>query len=104
MSEVRVHLAKEIVADLWRHKLQIFLSVAVLVTAFAVILVTNMTRGLTTKQNDLMAEEDRLNIEWRHLLLEQGTLAEHSRVASLAMDKLQMGRPLVTTEKVIIQP
>ena len=104
MSEVRVHLAKEIVADLWRHKLQIFLSVAVLVTAFAVILVTNMTRGLTAKQNDLMAEEDRLNIEWRHLLLEQGTLAEHSRGPSLAMDKLQMGRPLVTTEKVITQP
>ncbi|HHQ4773454.1 TPA: cell division protein FtsL [Aeromonas veronii] len=104
MSEVRVHLAKEIVADLWRHKLQIFLSVAVLVTAFAVILVTNMTRGLTAKQNDLMAEEDRLNIEWRHLLLEQGTLAEHSRVATLAMDKLQMGRPLVTTEKVITLP
>ena len=104
MSEVRVHLAKEIVADLWRHKLQIFLSVAVLVTAFAVILVSNMTRGLTAKQNDLMAEEDRLNIEWRHLLLEQGTLAEHSRVASLAMDKLQMGRPLVTTEKGITQP
>ncbi|BBQ55009.1 MULTISPECIES: cell division protein FtsL [Aeromonas] len=104
MSEVRVHLAKEIVADLWRHKLQILLSVAVLVTAFAVILVTNMTRGLTAKQNDLMAEEDRLNIEWRHLLLEQGTLAEHSRVATLAMDKLQMGRPLVTTEKVITLP
>ena len=104
MSEVRVHLAKEILRDLWRHKLQILLSVAVLVTAFAVILVTNMTRGLTAKQNDLMADEDRLNIEWRQLLLEQGTLAEHSRVASLAMDKLQMGRPLVTTEKVITQP
>ncbi|MFM5688043.1 cell division protein FtsL, partial [Aeromonas caviae] len=44
MSEVRVHLAKEIISDLWRHKLQILLSVAVLVTAFAVILVTNMTR------------------------------------------------------------
>ncbi|MNG03300.1 Cell division protein FtsL [compost metagenome] len=104
MSEVRVHLAKEIIGDLWRHKLQILLSVAVLLTAFAVILVTNMTRGLTAQQNDLMAEEDRLNIEWRHLLLEQGTLAEHSRVASLAMDKLQMARPLVTTEKVITQP
>lgn len=104
MSDVRVHLAREIVADLWRHKLQVLLTVAVLVTAFAVILVTNMTRGLTAKQNDLMAEEDRLNIEWRHLLLEQGTLAEQSRVASLAMDKLQMARPLVTTEKVITQP
>ena len=34
MSEVRVHLAKEIVADLWRHKLQIFLSVAVLAVSY----------------------------------------------------------------------
>ena len=104
MSEVRVHLAKEILADLWRHKLPVVLAFAVLITAFGVILVTNMTRGLTAKQNDLMAEEDRLNIEWRHLLLEQGTLADHSRVASLAMDKLHMARPLVTTEKVITQP
>ena len=104
MSEVRIHLSREIISDLWRHKLQVVLTLAVLITAFAVILVTNMTRGLTAKQNDLMAEEDRLNIEWRHLLLEQGTLAEHFRVASLAMDKLQMARPLVTTEKVITQP
>ena len=104
MSEVRIHLSREIIGDLWRHKLQVVLTLAVLITAFAVILVTNMTRGLTAKQNDLMAEEDRLNIEWRHLLLEQGTLAEPSRVASLAMDKLQMARPLVTTEKVITQP
>ena len=75
MSEVRVHLAREILGDLWRHKLQVVLAIAVLITAFAVILVTNMTRGLTAKQNDLMAEEDRLNIEWRHLLLEQATPA-----------------------------
>ena len=33
MSDVRVHLAREIVADLWRHKLQVLLTVAVLVTA-----------------------------------------------------------------------
>ncbi|MGL5037612.1 MAG: cell division protein FtsL, partial [Aeromonas sp.] len=66
MGEVRINLAKEIIRDLWRHKVQISLSVAVLVTAFGVILVTNMTRGLTADQNDLMAEEDRLNIEWRN--------------------------------------
>ena len=104
MSEVRSHLSREIISDLWRHKLQVVLTLAVLITAFAVILVTNMTRGLTAKQNDLMAEEDRLNIEWRHLLLEQDTLAEHSRVASLAMEKLRMARPLVATQKVITQP
>ena len=55
MSEVRIHLSREIISDLWRHKLQVVLTLAVLITAFAVILVTNMTRGLTAKQNDLMA-------------------------------------------------
>ena len=70
MSEVRIHLSREIIGDLWRHKLQVVLTLAVLITAFAVILVTNMTRGLTAKQNDLMAEEDRLNIEWRHRLFD----------------------------------
>ncbi|MGL5948970.1 MAG: cell division protein FtsL [Aeromonas sp.] len=93
-----------ILRDLWRFKWSAMLFLAVLGSAFAVILVTNMSRVLTASHDDLMAEEDRLNTEWRHLLLEQGTLAEHSRVASLAMDKLDMARPLGTTEKVISQP
>ena len=59
MSEVRIHLSREIISDLWRHKLQVVLTLAVLITAFAVILVTNMTRGLTAQQNDLMAEESK---------------------------------------------
>lgn len=104
MAEVRINLAREIFTDLLRHKIQLLLGVAVLVTAFAVILVTNMTRGETSRYNELMAERDALEIEWRHLLLEQSSLAEHTRVSALAMDKLQMARPVVTTEKVIIQP
>ena len=47
--------------------------------------------GLTAKQNDLMAEEDRLNIEWRHLLLEQGTLAELKR-SVLALEDAESAR------------
>ena len=38
MSEVRVHLAKEILADLWRHKLPVVLAFAVLITAFGVFM------------------------------------------------------------------
>ncbi|MDO2948233.1 cell division protein FtsL [Aeromonas simiae] len=104
MADERINLSREIFVDLWRHKVQLLLCVSVLVTAFVVILVTNMTRGKTSQYNELMAERDSLEIEWRHLLLEQGTLAEHSRVAGLAMEKLQMARPIVTTEKVIIEP
>ncbi|ALP43611.1 cell division protein FtsL [Aeromonas schubertii] len=104
MAEERINLSREILSDLGRHKIQLFLILAVLVTAFASILVTNMTRSTTSRYNELMAERDSLEIEWRHLLLEQSTLAEHSRVAALAMEKLQMARPIVTTEKVIIEP
>ena len=49
-----------------------------------------------------MAEEDRLNIEWRHLLLEQGTLAEHSGGES-GHGQVADGSSLATTEKVITQ-
>ncbi len=34
MSEVRIHLSREIIGDLWRHKLQVVLTLAVLITAF----------------------------------------------------------------------
>ena len=30
MSEVRIHLSREIIGDLWRHKLQVVLTLAVL--------------------------------------------------------------------------
>ena len=101
MSAVRINLAKEIGLDLLRHKWQILLTLVVIVSALLVIVVTQGTRQLTSEYNELMAEQDRLDIEWRHLLLEQNTLMEHSRIEALARDNLDMQRPAPADEKLV---
>lgn len=101
MSAVRINLAKEIGLDLLRHKWQILLALVVIVSALLVIVVTQGTRQLTSEYNELMAEQDRLDIEWRHLLLEQNTLMEHSRIEALARDNLDMQRPAPADEKLV---
>ncbi|OIN09981.1 cell division protein FtsL [Oceanisphaera psychrotolerans] len=99
----RINLAREIGQDLLRHKLQLLLALATLVSALLVIVITQNTRELTSEYNELMAEQDRLDIEWRHLLLEQNTLMEHSRIEALARDKLGMKRPAPAQEKLVTQ-
>lgn len=102
--ETRVNLGREILLDLGRHKFQILLALAIVATAMTTIVITNETRLLTITQNELMDERDKLDIEWRHLLLEQNALAEHSRVSDIAKSKLQMARPSPLKEKIINQP
>ena len=102
--ETRVNLGREILLDLGRHKFQIILALAIVATAMTTIVITHETRLLTITENELMDERDKLDIEWRHLLLEQNALAEHSRVSDVAKSKLQMARPSPLKEKIINQP
>ncbi len=102
--DIRVNLGKEIVKDLGRHKFQLLLAIAIVATAMTTIVITQETRLLTITQNELQDERDKLEIEWRHLLLEQNALAEHSRVSDIAKSKLQMARPSPLKEKIINQP
>ena len=102
--ETRVNLGREILLDLGRHKLQILLALAIVATAMTTIVITHETRLLTITENELMDERDKLDIEWRHLLLEQNALAEHSRVSDIAKSKLEMARPSPLKEKIINQP
>ena len=102
--ETRVNLGREILLDLGRHKFQILLALAIVATAMTTIVITHETRLLTITENELMDERDKLDIEWRHLLLEQNALAEHSRVSDIAKSKLQMARPSPLKEKIINQP
>lgn len=102
--ETRVNLGREILLDLGRHKFQIILALAIVATAMTTIVITHETRLLTITENELMDERDKLDIEWRHLLLEQNALAEHSRVSDIAKSKLEMARPSPLKEKIINQP
>ena len=102
--ETRVNLGREILLDLGRHKFQLLLALAIVATAMTTRVITHETRLLTITQNELMDERDKLDIEWRHLLLEQNALAEHSRVSDIAKSKLEMARPSPLKEKIINQP
>ena len=103
MRDGRINLASVIGQDLLRYKWSLLLAVMTICSALLVIVITQGTRQLTSEYNELMAEQDRLDIEWRHLLLEQNTLMEHSRIELLARDKLGMKRPAPAEEKLVMQ-
>lgn len=102
--ERRFNLAFLILLDLKRHLFQVILGLAILGSALTTIVVTDDTRYLTAELNKLEKHSDELDVEWRHLVLEDNALAEHSRVSDIARDKLGMIRPKPIDEKIISLP
>ena len=100
----RLNLALLILLDLKRHLFQVILGVAILCSALTTIVVTDDTRTVTAELNKVQGITDELEVEWRHLVLEQNALAEHSRVSDIARVKLAMARPKPLDEKVISLP
>ena len=73
--------------------LQIILLVMVLLSALAVVYVTNLHR-LTFSQLELVEQhKNDLDMQWGQLLLEQASLATPSRVQQMAAEKLKMVLP-----------
>ncbi|RKF15891.1 cell division protein FtsL [Alginatibacterium sediminis] len=97
-------LLKVIVSDLWRQRIAVSLLLMILASAFAVVLTTHNTRMLISQREDLQMLRDELNVEWRHLLIEQNALAEHSRVERLAVAELNMKRPNLSDEVMVRKP
>ena len=48
-----------------------------------------------------MVEKDQLDVEWRHLILEQSALTEHNRIENLVKTQLKMHRPSPEEEVVV---
>jgi cell division protein FtsL len=74
-------------------RLNLFLLLAALVTALAVVSSNHRARKLVTA---LEREQERmraLEVEWGQLQLEQSTWAAHARVEQIARDKLGMHPP-----------
>ena len=65
------------------------------------IFLTHLNRQSTSSLEVLLSERDELDIEWRNLLLEQNSLAEHSAIESKASKYLQMTRPTAKSEIII---
>jgi len=104
MASKKIVLAFEIWKDLKRNLLVLVLLMLVLFSAFYVIYFTHLHRQTTSTLESLLVERDELDIEWRNLLLEQNSLAEHSAIESKAAKQLNMKRPDAKSEIVITLP
>lgn len=82
-----------IMSDLSRHLFLLGLFICVLVSAVAVIISTHENRQLVIAQEQLVKQKDALDVEWRHLIIEQSSLTEHNRIERAMADKLGMKRP-----------
>lgn len=64
-----------------------------LLSALAVVYITQKTRTEIARHDQLLMERETLDVEWRNQLLEEHALSEHSRVDTMAREELQMVRP-----------
>ncbi|GAL06461.1 cell division protein FtsL [Photobacterium aphoticum] len=96
------NLAKIIGKDLLTiGRFPLVLLVLVLCSAVGVVLITHNSRQLIAQQEQLLIERDQLDIEWRNQILEENSLAEHSRIERLAEDEMQMHRPSRDNEVIV---
>lgn len=106
MSDQRAVQRKSVLTlDIWQDILQHIVSyillALVVVSAFSVIYYTHVNRQKTSELELLFTQRDNLDIEWRNLLLEQNSLAEHSAIESKATKLLNMKRPDAKSEIII---
>lgn len=104
MATKKVLLVADIWHDITRHLLTYTILFAVVISAFAVIYFTHLNRQTTSHIEVLLTERDALENEWRNLLLEQNSLAEHSAIESQAEKQLNMTRPDANSEIIIKLP
>ncbi len=69
------------------------LAAAVFVSGLGSIYAKHKSRKLFVELQTLVAERDRLEMDWGRLQIEQSTQANHARVEQLARDRLSMRTP-----------
>lgn len=94
-------LVLEIWQDIVEHFVSYILLLLVIASAFSVIYYTHVNRQTTSELEQLYTQRDELDIEWRNLLLEQNSLAEHSAIESRAKKLLNMKRPDADSEVLV---
>ncbi|KII79906.1 cell division protein FtsL [Vibrio renipiscarius] len=105
MSKSTPNLAKIIGLDLITvGRLPLIMLFLIFGSAMGVVFMTHHTREAITEKDQALVERERLDNEWRNLLLEETALAEHSRVQDMAKEELEMKRPDSDKEVVIDLP
>ncbi|EGR3363471.1 cell division protein FtsL [Vibrio parahaemolyticus] len=102
MTKPTPNLAKLIATDLITvGRWSLLLLLLIMASAMGVVFATHHTRQAITEKDHTLVERERLDSEWRNLMLEETALAEHSRVQDLAKKDLEMKRPDGDKEVVI---
>lgn len=105
MSKTTPNLAKLIALDLLSvGRVPLVLLLLIFASAMGVVFTTHHTRQAITEKDQALVERERLDNEWRNLLLEETALAEHSRVQAVAKQELEMKRPDSDKEVIINLP
>ena len=76
--------------------LLLLLGVMALCSAVAVVQVKHRTRSATAELESLRQEQDRLDVEWAQLQLEEAAHSSHARIESIAREQLKMLEPRET--------
>ncbi|MEC6815686.1 cell division protein FtsL [Photobacterium toruni] len=79
----------------------LILAFTILISALSVVYITHESRQLIAQQEKLLMQRENYDVEWRNQILEENSLAEHSRIERLAETELKMQRPSVDNEIVI---
>ncbi|WP_406665924.1 cell division protein FtsL [Gallaecimonas sp. GXIMD1310] len=101
MADRQPSLVLIVAQDIWQSKWLLLLFFAVIASAFSVVYLAQSNRLLTAEKEKLMTQRENLDVQWRHLKLEEGTLGEDSRVEGIARRQLGMKQVDHTDEKVI---
>lgn len=95
-------LSRQIAQDLASYgRWPLLLLLLILVSALAVVYVTQCTRTSIAHHDQVLMERERLEVEWRNQLLEEHALSEHSRIELIASRDLLMVRPDNNSEVIV---
>ncbi|BAJ04011.1 cell division protein FtsL [Shewanella violacea] len=104
MERSQFKLIRIILADLWHQKWILLLAMAVVANGITIVYTSYVSRKYISQWDQMWEERDRLDIEWRNLLLEEQSQSEHSRITRIASKQLDMSRPLPKEEIVVRIP
>ena len=77
------------------------LGLLTIVSALAVVWSAHKTRMARAQLEQMEAQRDKLDADYRAMKVAQSALGEHSRVEQVARDKLAMERVSAETERVV---
>jgi cell division protein FtsL len=80
------------------------LAASVVASGIWIVNVEHHSRQLFIEAEGLSRELDRLQIDWGRLQIEQSTYATHSRIETLARQRLQLTEPSGDQLVVVVEP